>query len=72
MAAIFFNPQSVQPSVALPGTELGSLSCLVRRAGVATFAHARLVLAALANLLLFVWALVALAAWSLILVGLLR
>lgn len=70
MAAIVFNPQSFQPSVALRGAGLGSLNCLIRRAGVATFARARLVLAALSNFLLFALALVPLAAWSLTLVGL--
>ena len=72
MAALFVTRHSFQPPVAFHGPGLSSFSRLVRRAGVATFAHARLFLAAVGNLMLFVWTLVALAVWSLILIGLFR
>ena len=72
MAALFVTRHSFQSPVAFHGSALNSFTRLVRRACVVTFADARAVLAAIGNLLLFVWALVALAAWSLILVGLFR
>jgi hypothetical protein len=70
MAAIFYHPRTLKSPPASHRTGSRAWSTHHRRSRTPVFARVRRVLATIGQALLFLWVVVALAAWTLILVSL--